>query len=593
MNVEQPIETANHPRLRQNVIAVVITIVVLLASIVAVVMFKKPGQMGVIESQSMDMSKIVPPTGAVPVAMEPARREQISGSITYSGSIQAYDNEDVYPRITGHIARMLVYPGDHVHAGQLLVVLDNANSEYAAKAAQAKFQALAASHDIAIARQDYSEKTSQWSAAVYAEMGAKKALEGALANLKYWSAEIGREKVLVDKDVVSKQEYENEFAQFTESQAKVAEAQAKVSEAIQTKLATKEAATGMQDHIHHKQEEAAAAKAASDQASVVLSYTRILASEDGVVTKRDVSPGVVVNPGTRIMRIDHIGKVRAQAEVATSDINRIATGAVVQIKPSSSSTETISAHITAKFPAADQSSRTTIVEALIPNPNYRFLPGQYVVMNIMTGSKDAVTVPTNAIVWSGQHAQVWKAVGSQQPLNAQLIDVQVGLINERRCEIKSGLSAGDQVIYQGQGGLQPGSPVIAVQWGAQGPVQLPTGSQAAGNRLSAGNNWKSKFAVNRIGIIVYLTPVPVKANSNKLVIQLEKSDGSPLTGATITAKTEMPTMSMSGPEMRAKETASGIYQFDANFMTTLWAVDLTIKSPNDAACRLKLDVEVP
>jgi membrane fusion protein (multidrug efflux system) len=582
-----------NPHLRENAIAIVVTILVLLASIIAVWVFKKPGQMGVIESQSMDMSKMAPPTGAVPVAIEPAKREQISGSITYTGSIQAYDNEDVYPRITGHIARMLVYPGDHVRAGQLLVVLDSADSEYAAKAAQAKFQALAATHDVAIARQDYLEKTNQSTAALDAEMGAKKALEGALASFNYWSAEIGREKVLVDKDVVSKQEYENELAQFKEAQAKVAEAQAKVLEATQTKLAIKEATIGMQQHIQHKQEEAGAAKAASDQASVVQSYTRILASEDGVVTKRDVSPGVVVNPGTRIMRIDHISKVRAQAEVATTDIDRIATGAAVQIKPSTSSAEIIPARITAKFPAADQNSRTTIVEALIPNPNYRFLPGQYVVMNILTGSKNALTVPTSAIVWSGQHAQVWKAVGSQQPLTAQLIDVEVGLTNDTRSEIKSGLSAGDQVIYQGQGGLQPSTPVIAVQWGAQGPVQLPTGSQAAGNRLSASNNWKSKFAVNKIGILAYMAPVPLKANSNKLIIQLQKSDGSPLSGATIIAKTDMPTMSMTGPQMRAQESTSGIYQFDANFMTTLWSVDLTIKPPNDTAFHLKLDVEVP
>ncbi len=99
--------------------------------------------------------------------------------------------------------------------------------------------------------------------------------------------------------------------------------------------------------------------------------------------------------------------------------------------------------------------------------------------------------------------------------------------------------------------------------------------------------------MNKIGIMAYMTPIPLKANSNKLIIQLQKSDGSPLTGATIAAKTDMPTMSMAGPDMRAKETANGIYQLEANFMATLWEVNLTIKPPNDEAFPLKLNVEVP
>jgi hypothetical protein len=159
--------------------------------------------------------------------------------------------------------------------------------------------------------------------------------------------------------------------------------------------------------------------------------------------------------------------------------------------------------------------------------------------------------------------------------------------------VRSGLRAGDQVIYQGQSALQPGTSVIAVQWTDSGPAQLPTGAQAGGNRLSVGNNWSSKFNVAGIAILARMAPLPLKANANKLVLQMQRADGSPITGATVTAKTDMPTMSMPGPDLQAKETTPGSYELETNFMTTLWAVDLTIKPPGAMPTDLKIDVEVP
>ncbi len=90
-----------------------------------------------------------------------------------------------------------------------------------------------------------------------------------------------------------------------------------------------------------------------------------------------------------------------------------------------------------------------------------------------------------------------------------------------------------------------------------------------------------------------MTPVPLKANANKLLLELQNAKGSPVSGAKITAKTDMPTMSMAGPDLEARETGAGSYQIDANFMSTLWAVDLNIAAANTKTLHLKFDVEVP
>jgi hypothetical protein len=48
----------------------------------------------------------------------------------------------------------------------------------------------------------------------------------------------------------------------------------------------------------------------------------------------------------------------------------------------------------------DPTARTAIVEALYPNTGNRFLPGEYLTMEITTGEeKDALVVPARSIVW--------------------------------------------------------------------------------------------------------------------------------------------------------------------------------------------------
>src|SRR3990167_4948738 len=134
--------------LQQNFwgLATIIGITIICAIIVAV--FKKPGQMSVLESQAMDMSVMVPPRGAVPVAIAKATVESVSGSVTYTGTVQAFTDEDIYPRVTGRIVNMPVYAGDRVRAGQMLVQLDPSdNSEYAARREEAGSAEDAAMHN--------------------------------------------------------------------------------------------------------------------------------------------------------------------------------------------------------------------------------------------------------------------------------------------------------------------------------------------------------------------------------------------------------------------------------------------------------------
>src|SRR5512136_782611 len=75
---------------------------------------------------AMDMSaRVTGSASAFPVTVAVVERGPVRGGVMYTGSVAAYNEEDIYPRVTGRIVEMKVYPGDRVEAGQVLARLDD------------------------------------------------------------------------------------------------------------------------------------------------------------------------------------------------------------------------------------------------------------------------------------------------------------------------------------------------------------------------------------------------------------------------------------------------------------------------------------
>lgn len=631
----------------EHFIGIATIVAALIITTVVVMNFRKPGSMTVLESQAMDASQMLPPKGAVPVELVRVERKSIEGAVTYTGTIQAYDDEDIYPRVTGRIVKMPVYPGDRVRAGQLLVQLDPSDrSEFKDRVEEAKQDYKSEMHNASAEEEGYEGKKFELEATVEAEEAAKKSLASAKSQLEYWIPEIKREQALLASDVVSKEEYDSELAKYQSAQATVQEAEARVRQAGKTKLAAQAAYREAKHHIGHRFAMADKAKAALDSAQIYDSYTRIFAHEDGVVTKRLISPGVVVSPGMMILKVAHIRKVRAQAQVAESDADKIRVGTPVNIKASENSSDEFKTEVSSVFPAADPASRTIVVEALIDNgtfrseaktrsgrerlsTSYKFLPGQYVVMRIVTGSTDGLVIPSNAIVWREGQAQVWKTISgggsnkakkyqclmhpeviSDKPGKcpkcgmdlelmdvggekvSQLIDVKLGISNQDFTQVTDGLADGDEVISSGYAGLKPGMPIVGTKWSKAGPKQLPMASEVKRNRLDAANHWAVEQNVNDVTVGVSLTTTPLKTGSNTFEVKINKA-GNPIPSADIVAKTSMPSMGMAGPDLHTRRIADGTYELKGDLTSGLWQIDLTIKIPGRAAVESSVELEVP
>ncbi len=200
-------------------------------------------------------------------------------------------------------------------------------------------------------------------------------------------------------------------------------------------------------------------------------------------------------------------------------------GTPMEITEQGNNSRPIAAKVTSVFPSANDQTRTAIVEAIIPNPGNRLLPGAFVTVHLAKPSTVAGTqVPAAAIVTEGGGAFVWLAQGgaaapltyqcekchmvysaqdaqkrhyidpmdggrllpvsaparASAGLTAHRVAVQTGASDGAWTQISGAdIPLGSRVVTRGQAGLIDGGTLVATAWGEDGPRSLPTAAAAA------------------------------------------------------------------------------------------------------------------
>ncbi|MBW3625373.1 MAG: efflux RND transporter periplasmic adaptor subunit, partial [Armatimonadetes bacterium] len=386
------------------------------------------------------------------------------------------------------------------------------------------------------AQEERRNAEAQLTAARSEVTDARAQMQAARADLAYWEERIERMRTLVKEGAVSREEFQQEQAQAETARAKVRQAQAAINgaqagvraaqaqlrksdamiQAARTKIRQSNAGLIAQ-HAQVRSMQAAAetarkrieqAKAGEEQSRAALGgattargYAEIRSPVEGVVTERLLSPGVLVNPGQAVLEIAEIRPIRLQANVAETDLNRIQVGARVLARDQDPKQPPIVTKVTSITPAVDPRSRTGIVEALHPNRDARFVPGEFVTMEISTGVKeDTLWIPTRAVrtetlpsgrIQSTQtSAYVWvaePAAGGESEYTVRPVNEKTGLSNGVKTEILFGLEEGQQVVVEGYQNLREGGTVRPIREMLAGgaPPGPPERADAAGEKSAA------------------------------------------------------------------------------------------------------------
>lgn len=269
-------------------------------------------------------------------------------------------------RIAGQVVKVTVDDNQTVQAGQLLAEIDPTDYQVALDQAQANLASAQAEYAQATVNVPITQVTvgtmvsttaSDVKGATDVIAQAEKQVEAAnarvaeaKANALKAQADVDRYTPLVEKDVISKQQYDAAVAAAAASKAAVAEAEAEVLAAqnavasARQRLAQAEAQSAQSvkngpDQVRVQQSRAAAAAAAIqqaqarvEQARLNLSYTRITAPVAGIVNKKNVEVGANLAAGQDLMTIIPLTDLWVTANFKETQLTHMRAGQKVTIK---------------------------------------------------------------------------------------------------------------------------------------------------------------------------------------------------------------------------------------------------------------------
>jgi membrane fusion protein (multidrug efflux system) len=255
-------------------------------------------------------------------------------------------------RVSGTVLRVLHDENETVQAGEVLIELDPKDFQVAvdrarADLANAEASATAAHVDVPLTSTTSSGQLAAADAAVKAAdrdiQAAQARVQESQANYNKAAADLKRMEQLVAKDEISHQQYDASVAAASSARATLDAANATVSSAesraIQAR-AQAAAAKTVPEQIRATQARAGAAfaevqkyRAALEQAELNLQYTKIYAPVTGVLSKRNVEAGQVVQAGQPLFAIVDLDNLWVTANFKETQLRSMRPGqkATVQV----------------------------------------------------------------------------------------------------------------------------------------------------------------------------------------------------------------------------------------------------------------------
>jgi multidrug efflux system membrane fusion protein len=336
-------------------------------------------------------AKQKPADDKVPVTVARVEQRSMPMQIRAIGSVQPFSTVAVRALVGGELTKVWFREGDDVRRGQMLFTIDP--RPYAAALQQAEAN---------LARDVANQRNAESEAARYAG--------------------------LVQKDYVTKEEYERMTAGAEAAKAT-----------------------------------AAADRAAVENTRLQLSYCSIAAPIDGRTGGLMVHAGNLVhaNDTNPLLVINQVTPVYVQFSIPESQLGQLrqrgGLGVPVAAAPQGGGAPIAAGKLTFIDNAVDTTTGTITLKALFANQDRALWPGQFVTVAMTLQERpDAVVVPSQA-VQTGQRGQYVYVV--KQDNSVEMRTVRVAEAVNQQTIIDSGVTPGETVVTDGQLRLTPKSHV--------------------------------------------------------------------------------------------------------------------------------------
>lgn len=173
----------------------------------------------------------------------------------------------------------------------------------------------------------------------------------------------------------------------------------------------------------------------------------VTAPQSGAITMLGVRPGMTVAAGQTLAEIKSYSPIWLEAAVPEAQAGSARVGQSVSATLTAFPGERFAGRIIAILPSAQDASRTITVRAAMPNPGLRLKPGMFAQVTLSNEQREALLVPSEAVIRTGERVLVMIAHGNGGYRPAE---IRIGREAGGRTEVLAGLGVGEEVVTSGQ-----------------------------------------------------------------------------------------------------------------------------------------------
>lgn len=254
-------------------------------------------------------------------------------SLSHEGTDDAQIQKNmnpIIPKVSGYVDKVYVKDNAFVKKGDTLFTIDT--RDFQLKIDEASAAVVASEASFEVAKADIGNAMASISASDANVRSAGGNIETAKIRLGRITSDFNRYDNLFKNHSITKQQFEQALAakQEAESQVRILQQQEKASSYQKSAIIAK-------SKVSDKQTEVAAAnikkaKAQLESAKLNLSYTTVTAAIDGQISKIDIQPGQLVQPGQSLFYIINNATAWVIANFKETQLNKMIIGQKVTIK---------------------------------------------------------------------------------------------------------------------------------------------------------------------------------------------------------------------------------------------------------------------
>ena len=357
----------------------------------------------------------------VPITTIAAVERPLARQLDVTGTLAAEEQAEVAAEVQGRVVATPVERGTRVARDEALIRISSVETEAQLAEAEANAAQIEGRLGLGGGAEFVVDQVPE--------------VANARASLDLARGDFDRAKMLFDRQLLSRAEFDQRSAQAEVARRQYDSARNGAVQQYQALLA---------------------ARARVSLARKALADTVVRAPFAGVVGERLVSVGDYVTRGTKVASVLRTNPLRVNLTVPEQYSAEVAVGRPVQLQVDAARGQRFEGRVRYVSPALQASSRTLVVEAVVPNDTGTLRPGSFATARIEQASERAgVVVPADAVRTVSGTARVYVVADGR----AEERIVTVGQQVDNLVEITSGLKAGEIVAGSGVESLADGAAV--------------------------------------------------------------------------------------------------------------------------------------